>query len=187
MAKVLIHATVTLDGYMADAEGGVDWMFDVPTADEDGAVVEAVMAEIGAVVGGANRTQTIEDGELPYGGTLGVPVFLLTHSPHDPVVRDGVTYSFVVDDVRRAVEAARAAAGGKSVSLLGGTIARQCLALGLVDEIQLHVVPILLGSGISLFAGLDQRIDLERVDTSAFAGETHLRYRVVQGEAATSR
>ncbi|GAA3162694.1 hypothetical protein GCM10020001_104120 [Nonomuraea salmonea] len=55
---------------------------------------------------------------------------------------------------------------------------RQCLALGLVDEVQLHILPILLGEDVSLFAGLGKRIDLERVETSAFAGETRLRCRV---------
>ena len=61
---------------------------------------------------------------------------------------------------------------------LGGKTSRQCRALGLVDEIQLHVVPVLLGQGISLFTGQGKRINLERVETSAFTGEAHLRYRV---------
>ena len=180
MGTVLVHATVTLDGFMADADGGVDWMFDFPSADEDGAVMAPILQEIGAIVGGGNGTNTIDDGEVPYGGMLKVPVFLMTHEPHQPVVRDDTTYTFVVDDIRQAVDAATAAAGEKSVSLLGGSISRQCLALGLVDEIQLHVVPVLLGNGISLFGGLGGRIDLERIGTSAFASETHLRFRVVR-------
>ncbi|WP_139417167.1 dihydrofolate reductase family protein [Agromyces laixinhei] len=179
MATVFIHATVTLDGFMADREGGVDWMFDVATVQEDEDVVKRVLAEIGAVVGGANSTQTIEDGEIPYGGMLDVPVYLMTHTDHEPIERDGVTYTFVVDDIRMAVETARQAAGEKWVSLLGGSISRQCLQLGIVDEIHLDIVPILLGDGISLFEGLGQRIDLERLETTAFASETHLRYRVL--------
>lgn len=184
MARVIVHATVTLDGFMADADGGIDWMFDVPAAPEDEVVVRRVMDEIGAVVGGANRTQTIEDGEVPYGGMLKVPVFLMTRSSHEPVERDGITYTFVVDDIVQAVESAKAAAGDKWVSLLGGSISRQCLERGLVDELHLDIVPILLGGGISLFAGLGQRIDLERLETSAFAGETHLRYRVLSTEGS---
>lgn len=179
MAQVLIHATVSLDGFMADKDGGSGWMDGFPVAPEDGELVEKVTEQIGAVVGGANKAQTIEDGETPYGGDLRVPVYLMTHSAHEPVEKDGVTYTFVVDDITRAVEFARRAAGeGKSVSLLGGSVARQCLELGLVDEIQLHVVPILLGSGISLFAGLDRRVDLERLEAVSFAGEVHVRYRV---------
>jgi dihydrofolate reductase len=179
MAKVIIHATVTLDGFMADVDGGVDWMNGFPSAPEDEDVVGRVAQELGAVVGGANKTQTIEDGEIPYGGMSKMPVYLMTHSAHEPIEKDGVTYTFVVDDIGQAVESAKQAAGDKWVSLLGGSISRQCLELGLVDEIHLDVLPILLGEGISLFAGLGKRIKLERVETSAFASETHLRYRVL--------
>lgn len=180
MARVIVHATVTVDGFIADADGGVDWMFGRPSAPEDDAVVEKVIEHIGAVVGGANKTQTIEDGEIPYGGMLKVPVYLMAHTDHEPIERDGVTYTFVVDDIAQAVESAKQAAGDKWVVLLGGSISRQCLLLGLVDELHLDVAPVLLGEGISLFAGLGQRIELERVETSAFASETHLRYRVLR-------
>jgi len=180
MGKVFIHATVTLDGFMADADGSVDWMADLVATDQDYDVVNKVIAEIGAVVGGANKTQTIEEGEIPYGGGLKVPVFLMTDRPHTPIIKDGVTYNFVVNDIGKAIEAAKLAAGDKSVSLLGGSISRQCLKLGLVDEIVLDVEPLLLGSGISLFGGLGECIKLERIDTSAFAGEAHLRFRVVK-------
>ncbi|GAA1576024.1 dihydrofolate reductase family protein [Actinomadura kijaniata] len=180
MATVIVHATITLDGFLAKQDGGVDWMFGRPSAPEDGAVVETVMSRIGAVVGGANKTQTIEDGEIPYGGMLKVPVYLMTHSAHEPIERDGITYNFVVDDINEAVRLAKQAAGDGWVSLLGGTISRQCLRLGLVDELHLHVAPVLLGDGISLFAGLGRHIELERLDTSAFASEAHLRYRVLR-------
>jgi dihydrofolate reductase len=179
MSKVLIHATVTLDGFMADIDGGVDWMNGFPAAPEDEAVVGRIMQELGAVVGGANKTQTIDDGEVPYGAMVKVPVYLMTHSAHEPIEKDGVTYTFVVDDITQAVSSAEQAAGDKWVSLLGGSISRQCLELGLVDEIQLHVVPIILGEGVPLFTGLSKHIRLERVETSAFASETHLRYRVL--------
>lgn len=180
MSKVIVHATMTVDGFIADPDGGVDWMFGRPSAPEDDDVVAKVIDKIGAVVGGANRSQTIDDGEIPYGGMLNVPVYLMTHSPHEPIERDGVTYSFVVDDIEQAVTAAKRVAGEKWVSLLGGSISRQCLQLGLVDELHLDVAPVLLGDGISLFTGLNKPIELERVETSAFASETHLRYRVIK-------
>lgn len=180
MAKVIIHATGTLDGYMADAQGGMEWTADVKAVDKDMKLVGNVVEEIGAIVGGANKTQTIEETGVPYGGMLKVPVYLMTHSAHDPIEKDGVTYTFVVDDITEAVEAAKKDAGDKSVSLLGGSISRQCLKLGLVDEIQLHVVPVLLGEGISLFGGLGKRINLERIETAAYADETHLRFRVIK-------
>lgn len=180
MATTFIHATVTLDGFMADTEGGVGWMSGFPVAPEDEAVVQRVMDRIGAVVGGANRAQTVEDGEEPYGGTLQVPVYLMTHTEHEPIEKDGTTYTFVVDDIARAVGTATEVAGDRWVALLGGSIGRQCLRLGLVDEIHLDVAPLLLGDGIPLFAGLGQRVDLERLETSGFAGEAHLRYRVLR-------
>ncbi|KJQ54813.1 dihydrofolate reductase family protein [Microbacterium sp. SA39] len=178
MSKVLVHATVSLDGFIADTDGGVEWMNGFPVDPADEAIVARIVEDIGAVVGGANKTQTIEDGEIPYGGVLGVPVFLLTHSTHEPIERNGIIYHFVVEDVAAALATAKGAAGEKWVSVLGGSVSRQCLEKGLVDEIALHVVPILLGAGVSLFAGLSKSMRLERVHTSAFASEVHLRYRV---------
>lgn len=165
---------------MAGVDGDMSWMQDLEAVDEDYAVVNKVTAEIGAIVGGSNKTNTIEDDGVPYGGTVKVPVFLMTHEAHEPVEKDGVTYNFVVDDIKLAVEKAKVAAGDKNVSLLGGSISRQCLKLGLVDEIILDVEPLLLGEGISLFEGLGKKIQLKRLDTSAFAGETHLRFQVVK-------
>jgi dihydrofolate reductase len=183
---VFIHSTVTLDGFMADPDGGVDWMFDFPSAPEDQDVVDRVVANIGAVVGGSNATNTIEDGEIPYGGMTKAPVFLLTHDETPPVERDGITYTFVVDDIEEAVASAKRAAGDGWVSLLGGKVSRQCLQRGLVDEIHLDVLPVLLGDGISLFGGLGMRIDLERLETSAYASETHLRFRVRRPQKAAT-
>lgn len=179
MAKVMIHATVSLDGFMADPDGGVDWMNGFPAAPEDQEVVGRLIQELGAVVGGANKTQTIDDGEAPYGGIIGVPIYLMTHRAHEPIVKDDVTYNFVVDDITQAVDSAKRASGDKWVSVLGGSVSRQCIELGLVDEIQLHIVPVLLGDGIPLFAGLSKRVKLQRIATSAFASEAHLRYRVL--------
>jgi dihydrofolate reductase len=182
MGKVIIHATITLDGFMADTNGSIDWMFGFPSMNEDEVVVKKIWKELGAVVGGANKTQTIEDGEEPWGGALKIPVFEMTHTAHEPIEKDGTTYTFVVDDIAKAVAMAKEAAGDKSVALLGGSISRQCLKLGLVDEIVLTVVPLLLGDGISLFGGLGECIKLERIETSAFAHETHMRFRVVGRE-----
>ncbi len=179
MAQVVIHATVSVDGFIADVDGGVDWMSGFPVVPEDEDLVGRVVQRIGAVVCGANKTQTIEEGEIPYGGSLGVPMYVMTHTAHEPIEKEGVTYTFVVEDITQAVESARQAAGDSWVSVLGGSVCRQCLERGLVDEIQLHVVPIILGQGISLLTGLSTPIRLERIETSAFADEVHLRYRIL--------
>lgn len=165
---------------MAGVGGDMNWMQDLEAVDEDYAVVDKVMSEIGAIVGGSNDTNTIEDDGIPYGGTLKVPVFLMTHQAHEPVEKDGITYNFVVDDIKLAVDEAKEAAGDKNVSLLGGKVSRQCLQLGLVDEIVLDIEPLLLGSGISLFEGLGETIKLKRLETSAYADETHVRFAVIK-------
>lgn len=179
MGKVFIHATISLDGYMAGIDGDMSWMQGLQAVTEDYAVINDIMAGIGAIVGGSNATNTIEDDGVPYGGSVKVPVYLMTHQAHEPIEKDGITYQFVVDDIAQAVEAAKRAAGDKNVSLLGGSISRQCLKLGLVDEIVLHIEPLLLGGGISLFGGLEQPFKLKRLETAAYASETHLRFAVI--------
>jgi len=113
-----------------------------------------------------------------------VPVFILTHHAREPVTKDGgTTFTFVTDGIESALEQARAAAGDKDVAVGGGaSVAQQYLAAGLLDEIQLHVAPLLLGDGARLFAGDDdgaRRLDPVRVLESP-TGVAHLRYRVAR-------
>jgi dihydrofolate reductase len=112
------------------------------------------------------------------------PVFVLTHHAREPLEKDGgTTYTFVTDGIESALEQARAAAGGKDVSLGGGAdVAQQYMRGGLLDELQLHVVPLLFGDGVRLFddhvAALPGELELTRVAESP-TGVTHLRYAVV--------
>jgi dihydrofolate reductase len=89
-------------------------------------------------------------------------------------------YTFVTDGVASAIAQAKAAAGDKTVGLHGAKIPQQALELGLLDEIQIHLVPVLLGDGIRMFEYLGRRIDLERTREIATPGATHLRYNVVR-------
>jgi dihydrofolate reductase len=110
------------------------------------------------------------------------PVFILTHHPRDPVEMDGgTTFYFVTDGIESALERAREAAGGKDVMLWGGAhVARQYLAAGLLDELELHVVPLVLGDGAHLFHDLGEaEVQLEQVRAVEAPGVTHLKYRVV--------
>jgi dihydrofolate reductase len=110
---------------------------------------------------------------------FGHPVFVVTHHARDPLTLGATTYTFVTDGIPAAVEAARAAAGDKDVLVAGGAdVAQQALRAGLVDELQLHVVPLLLGSGRRLLDGLGPDIVLERADVLDTPSVTHLRYRV---------
>ena len=110
------------------------------------------------------------------------PVFILTHHPRDPVeMEGGTTFHFVTDGIESALEQAKAAAGGKDVMLWGGgEVGQQYLATGLLDELELHVVPVVLGDGARLFGNLeDAEVQLEQVRAVEAPGVTHLKYRVV--------
>ena len=109
------------------------------------------------------------------------PVFVLTHHPREPLVmRGGTTFTFVTDGVESALEQARAVAGDQDVSIAGGAGAvQQYLAAGLLDELHLHVVPILLGAGERLLDGVGDPT-LQPVDVVASPAVTHVKYRVVR-------
>jgi dihydrofolate reductase len=111
------------------------------------------------------------------------PVFVLTHHARDPVAKqDGTTYTFVTDGIESALEQARSASGDRDIQVAGGaSVVQQCLNAGLVDEFQVHVVPVFLGDGVRLFDDLGaqpNRLELTRVVDSPAA--THLRYRVLR-------
>ena len=103
---------------------------------------------------------------------------MVTH--HAPTRGHPPIYTFVTDGVGRAIEQAKQTAGDKSVSLFGATVMQQALPLGLVDEIRVHVIPVLLGGGTPLFAKLDSAIRLERTQALATPAATHLAFTVVR-------
>ena len=152
------------------------------------AVVEESIANIGATVMGRNMFgghpgpwNTAE----PWNGWWGDnppfhhPVFVLTHHARAPLeMEGGTTFTFVPDGIVAALDRARKAAGGRDVSLAGGAnAARQYLAAGLVDEMEINLVPVLLGSGERLFDGVgDDLHGLELVRTVAAPNVTHLKF-----------
>ena len=151
-------------------------------------VVEESLANIGATVMGRNMFGGHPgpwDAHNPWKGWWGVnppfhhPVFVLTHHARAPLQLDGgTTFTFVIDGIHAALERARQAAGGKDVSLAGGAkAAQQYLAAGLVDEMEINLVPTLLGSGERLFEGVGDKLHgLDLVRTVAAAKVTHLKY-----------
>lgn len=152
------------------------------------AVVEESLHNIGATIMGRNMFGGHPgpwQAAQPWNGWWGDnppfhhPVFVLTHHPRAPLeLEGGTTFYFVTDGPLAALELARAAAGGKDVSLAGGAAAaQQYLAAGLVDEMDINLVPILLGSGERLFNGVGSDMHgLELVRTLAAPGVTHLKY-----------
>ena len=113
---------------------------------------------------------------------FGVPVFVLTHHPRERLPLGGTTFHFVTDGIEAALEQAREAAGEANVGIGGGaSVARQYLNAGHLDELLIHVAPILIGDGVRLFddPGPDQ-VELEPIQVLASPEVTHLRYRVVK-------
>jgi dihydrofolate reductase len=152
-------------------------------------VMEEALENVGATVMGRNMFGGGPGpwGDDPWGGWWGDeppfhgPVFVLTHHEREPLEkRGGTTFTFVTDGIESALEQAKQAAGGRDVSLGGGAeVAQQYLAAGLIDELDLNVVPVLLGGGTRLFdnlAGAD--LGLEQVRAIEAPGVTHIRYRV---------
>jgi dihydrofolate reductase len=128
-------------------------------------------------------------GDEPWEGWWGddppfhMPVFVLTHHPREPLIkRAGTSFTFVTAGVEAALDEARAAAGDRDVLVAGGAdVAAQCLRAGLLDEMQIHVVPLVLGGGTRLFDRLGpEPIELERTRVSDSPGVTHLRFRVTR-------
>jgi dihydrofolate reductase len=157
---------------------------------ESARIVEESRENIGAAVMGRNMFGPVGGGAWgdEWRGWWGdnppyhYPVFIVTHHPRDPVeMEGGTTFHFVTDGIESALQQARAAAGGKDVMLWGGAqVANQYLAAGLLNDLELHVVPVLLGDGARLFDNLGAAdVQLEQVRAVEAPGVTHLKYRVV--------
>ena len=155
--------------------------------DESTPVVEDELTNIGATIMGRNMFGGHPGPwniAKPWNGWWGSkppfhhPVFVLTHHPREPLVMEGgTTFTFVTDGIESAYDLARRAAKGKDVALAGGAnISQQYLNAGLLDEMQLHVVPILLGSGERLFDGMKDLHGLRLVKTVAAPNVTHLKF-----------
>jgi dihydrofolate reductase len=109
------------------------------------------------------------------------PVFVLTHHPREPLtMQGGTTFTFVTHGIESALAQAREAAGDADIAIAGGAqTVNQYLSAGLIDELRLHVVPVVLGAGERLFDGVGE-LNLERLDVSGTELVTHLSYRVVR-------
>jgi dihydrofolate reductase len=108
-----------------------------------------------------------------------VPVFVLTHHAREPLLLGGGSFTFVTDGIEAMLAQASAVAGDKDVLVAGGaSLAQQYLAAGLLDELQIHVVPLFLGDGVRLFDQIDPAVDLELTRVIESPTVTHLRYRV---------
>jgi len=185
MGSTVLDMSISLDGYVAGPNEGPgnglgdggdrlhEWFFRNPLEGADAAAVEEVMAT-GAVVAGRSTFELAGGWDGDHHD--GVPIFILSNREPGIDVSGWplVTY---LDDVRTAMARAKEGAGGRDVLVHGVGTTRLALAAGVLDEIQLHVVPVLLGGGRRLFDGDGPR-ELEPLRTAEGAGVTHLRYRV---------
>jgi dihydrofolate reductase len=153
------------------------------------AVVEESLTNVGATIMGRKMFGGGPGpwGEEPWEGWWGddppfhTPVFVLTHHEREPLVKEGgTTFTFVTDGIESALTQAKDAADGKDVSLGGGAdVAQQYLGAGLIDELQLNVVPVFLGEGTRLFDNISASdLGLEQVQVIEAPGVAHLKYRV---------
>jgi dihydrofolate reductase len=202
MNKVTCGITMSVDGFVAGANQSLEhpfgdisatvlhsWMFDEPEQHqaEMHALTDAGAFIIGSNMYGPKETRERADwkgwwGENP---PFHAPVFVLTHTPRDPIpMQGGATFSFVSGGIEAALTAAKAAAGERNVSIQGGAqTINQYLAAGLLDELWLHIVPVAIGSGARLFAGVPH-LQLEPLEVRGTPLVTHVRYRVSKQPAA---
>jgi dihydrofolate reductase len=196
MGTVYSGASMSLDGYVAGpAESGFEHLFawydsgDIETRTthpeltfhltETGAEhMKSIMDMTGVLVVG-RRLFDLTDG---WGGShpLDKPVVVVTHQEPDGWPRDDAPFTFVTDGIESAVAQAKDIAGDEGVAVNAGTIARQCLEAGLLDEVWIDLVPVVLGDGVPFFAGLSERPVVLDGPYSVIedARVTHLRYRV---------
>jgi dihydrofolate reductase len=196
MSKVIALMSMSLDGFVADENDGVDEVFDwyfsgdveitMPSARSDMTFqvsppsaehLRGLMGEIGAMLTGRRTFERAGgwDGRHPWD----VPAFVVTHEVPDGWPRPGSTVQFVTDGIESAVAQAKAAAGPKSVGVHGAQTIQQILNAGLLDEIHVDLAAVLLGSGVRLFDHLaNPPVVLGNPSVIAGAGVTHLRYPV---------
>ena len=192
MSKVVSDVSMSLDGFITGpnvragngmGDGGERlhaWMFDAKS-EADAKIVEEKYASTGAVILGKRM---FDVGFEPWGDPppFRMPVFVVTHEARTPLpMQGGTTYTFVTDGIEAALELAHVAAGDRNVGIWGGAnIIRQYLRAGLLDELQLQLIPILLGDGTRLFEDLaPEGNELRRTRLIETPGATHLRFEVV--------
>lgn len=186
MAKIVLYMSMSLDGFISDPDDGVEhlhaWLSDGgvdpesyrPSSGPSATVFDEMMAT-GAVITG-RRTFDLA-GEWGGDHHDGVPVFVLAHAAPDSGPSGHVRY--VTDGIESCVNQAKAAAGDRDVMVHGAYTAQELLRAGLLDEMEIHLIPVLLGDGRRLFDGLGPKhVELERVRMLEAPGVTHLRYRV---------
>lgn len=152
MGKTVLHFTTSLDGRIGDADGSLEWAMGY--ADAVAPEADRVARDAGAVISG-RRGYDLDSTSRPYGGGWEGRIFILSHRP--PPADAPADYEFLDLPITEAVAHASRACGGRDVLLFSADLARQALDAGIVDEMLLHIVPVVLGEGQRLFDGVETR------------------------------
>jgi dihydrofolate reductase len=190
MSSVIWHITMSLDGFIAGPNDSMDWAVREWTDDgtntrdidvDRSSIADDVLRSAGAILGGRrwyDVAQRLYDGvDGIYGGEWRGPVFVLTHRP--PQERPHASVTFLSESLAEAVATALTAADGKNVVIFGANLAQQCLREGLLDEIVIHLAPVLLGEGVRLYESIGTSpIVLTCTDVAVTGQLTDLRFRV---------
>jgi dihydrofolate reductase len=185
LGKVVVNRAMSLDGFIAGPGHTMDWVFDYTSPDSSA----EVMGATGAMLAGRNtydvgRRDAGKPSGDAYGGAWSGPTFVLTHRPP----ADDPSVTFLSGDIRAAVATGLTAADGRDLEVLGTSVAVQCFAHGLVDEIRVYLLPVLLGAGVPLFAPPQPaRVELEPVSVTRSGPVTQLLFRVRKGQARQNR
>jgi dihydrofolate reductase len=183
MARVIAGMTISLDGFVADASGNAGVLYPDLADLKRTPYMNSVIEETGAVLMG-KRSYEMGDPDSYVGNyEFQVPIFVLTHRPPSvaPKQDERLTFTFVTEGVESAVAQAKAAAGNKAVTVIGGAdVIRQLLGAGLVDELHVDMMPVLLGAGLRLFE--NNQLTLEKIDVREIGVRTSLRFRVKKEE-----
>jgi len=183
MANVIIGATMSLDGFMNDRHGDVSRLYSDFEALRRTEMLQEEIRTTGAVVMGRHAYDMAEGDLTDY--EYQVPIFVLTHHIPEMMAKgqnDQLTVTFVTDGIERAIEKAKAAAGDKQVTVVGGAnTAQECMRAGLVDEIHIGIVPVLFGEGLRFFEPqANEQLELERIRVFESPTRTDLWFRVVK-------
>lgn len=181
MAKVIGGMTISLDGFINDRTGSVERLYPDLAELRESEMLKESMANTGAVVMG-RRAYDMAQGDLT-GYEYQVPIFVLTHRPpaQPPKGQNAsLKVYFVTDGIESAIQQAKTAAGDKDVTIVGGaSTSQQLLKAGLLDELQIGVMPILLGEGQRLFEALGiEPVELEKIRVLESGQRVDLLYRI---------
>jgi dihydrofolate reductase len=184
--NVIWHVTMSLDGFIAGPADSMDWIFRPQYRGPNPQATEIVQS-IGAILAGrrtgydiGRQTDLPPGARKPYGGAWSGPVFVLTHHPPEDF-DDDPSLTFLTCGVREAVATAAKAAGDKKVVIFGADLAQQCIQEGLVEEIFIHLLPVLLGDGIRLFGQPGALpVDLGAVSVTRAGQVTNLGFRILR-------